>query len=49
MRSSLNVAFTLAGLTDSVVVTEAMVSMVASAGLTCLEDFRGKFRGWNDL
>jgi hypothetical protein len=48
MRSSLVVAFTIAGLERAVVVTEEMIPMMEHAGLTMVEDLRGKFTGKKD-
>ena len=48
VRSSLIVAFTVAGLESAVVVSEEMIPLVEKAGLRPVEDFRGKFTGWND-
>lgn len=47
-RASLNVAFTLAGLTKSVVITQDMLPMVKAAGLKEVADFRHKFNGKTD-
>ena len=48
VRPSLIVAFTVAGLTDAVVVTEDQIPMVQAAGLEKVEDFRGQFTGQSD-
>ncbi len=48
VRTSLVVAFTVAGLEDVVVVSEEMIPLVEEAGLSSIEDFRGKFDGWSD-
>src|SRR5699024_9135704 len=48
-RTSLNVAFTLAGLKKAVVVTSDMLPLVKEAGLREIADFRNKFRGKSDL
>ena len=48
VRTSLIVAFTVAGLEDAVVVTEAQLPLVKEAGLKQVEDFRGKFTGMTD-
>jgi len=48
VRSSLIVAFTAAGVKDAVVVDEELIPIVKKAGLSCVEDFRGRFRGWSD-
>ena len=49
VRTSLIVAFTVAGLTRSVVVTEDQVALVEKHGLVVQEDFRGKFTGKTDV
>jgi hypothetical protein len=49
VRTSLIVAFTVAGLEDAVVVSEAEIPLVQAAGLAKVEDFRGKFTGMSDL
>jgi len=48
VRTSLTVAFTVAGLEDAVVVTEEQIPLVESLGLESIEDFRGTFAGMND-
>jgi hypothetical protein len=48
VRTSLIVAFTLAGLEDAIVVSEDLIPVVESAGLELLEDFRGRFTGMDD-
>jgi hypothetical protein len=48
VRTSLIVAFTVAGLERSVVVSEDMIPMAESAGLKPVADFRGKFAGQTD-
>jgi hypothetical protein len=48
VRTSLIVAFTVAGLEDAVVVGEDQIPLVEKAGLKKVEDFRGKFTGQND-
>jgi len=48
VRTSLIVAYTVAGLEDAVVVGEAQVAMLDSLGLKKVADFRGKFTGMND-
>ncbi len=47
VRTSLIVAYTVAGLEDAVVVTEELIPLVRAAGLNQIEDFRGKFRDMN--
>jgi hypothetical protein len=44
VRTSLIIAYTVAGLDDAVVVNEELIPLVEQAGLKRLEDFRGKFR-----
>ncbi len=48
VRTSLIVAFTVAGLEDAVVVTEDQIPLVESFGLEEVEDFRGQFVGKSD-
>ncbi|MFB6272300.1 MAG: GxGYxYP domain-containing protein [Salinibacter sp.] len=48
VRTSLNVAFTLAGLENAVVVTADQIPMVEAAGLAKVGDFRGQFTGQTD-
>jgi len=48
VRTSLIVAFTVAGLEDAVVVSEKEIPLAEQAGLKPVEDLRGKFRGMND-
>jgi hypothetical protein len=48
-RTSLIVAYTVAGLEDAVVVSEAEIPLVQQAGLKPVEDFRGKFTGMTDF
>ncbi len=48
VRTSITVAFTVAGLERAVVVSEEMIPMVESVGLKPVADFRGKFTGQND-
>lgn len=47
-RTSLIVAFTVAGLEKAVVVSEDLIPLVENAGLKMVEDFRGKFTGQTD-
>ena len=49
VRTSLIVAYTVAGLEDAVVVTEAELPLVQKAGLRPIEDFRGRFAGMSDI
>lgn len=48
IRTSLTVAFTVAGLNDAVVVTEDQIPMVESFGLEKIKDFRDQFTGQSD-
>ncbi len=48
VRTSLIVAFTVAGLEKAVVVSEELIPMVERMGLRPVADFRGKFTGKND-
>ena len=48
VRTSLIVAFTAAGLYQSVVVSEELIPLVEKYGLTMKADFRGKFTGQSD-
>lgn len=48
VRTSLIVAYTVAGLENAVVATEDQVAMLDSLGFTRIEDFRGKFTGKTD-
>ena len=47
-RTSLIVAFTLAGLERAIVVTEEQIPLADGLGLTMIGDFRGRFSGWTD-
>ncbi len=49
VRTSLIVAYTIAGLEKSVVVSEELIPMVEKEGLKCVADFRGKFAGMSDI
>ncbi|MBP1646759.1 MAG: hypothetical protein H6Q30_204 [Bacteroidetes bacterium] len=49
VRTSLIVAYTVAGLEEAVVVSEELIPMVEQAGLKPVADFRGKFTGKSDL
>lgn len=46
--ASLNVAFTIAGLEDAVVVTEALIPLAERHGLRRIDDLRGRYAGWTD-
>ena len=48
VRTSLIVAFTVAGLDDAVVVNEALVPLVEAYGLKPVDDLRGRYRGQTD-
>lgn len=48
-RTSLIVAFTLAGLEDAIVIPEALIPVVEEFGLEKIEDYRGRFTGMSDL
>ncbi|MFH0991447.1 MAG: GxGYxYP domain-containing protein [bacterium] len=48
VRTSLTVAFTVAGLERAVVVSEEMIPMMEKAGLKPVADFRGKFTSQSD-
>jgi hypothetical protein len=48
VRTSLIVAYTVAGLEDAVVVSDEFIPLLEKAGLKQIEDFRGKFAGMND-
>lgn len=49
VRTSLIVAFTVAGLEQAVVVSEDLIPLVENAGLKPVADFRGKFTGQSDF
>ncbi len=48
VRTSLIVAFTVAGLDSAVVVSSDLIPLVEDAGLKMIEDFRGRFVGQSD-
>ena len=48
VRTSLIVAFTVAGLEEVIVVNEDQIPLAESVGLKMVEDLRGDFRGMND-
>lgn len=48
VRTSLIVAFTIAGLEEAVVVDESLIPLVTANGLAATEDLRGRFSGWSD-
>jgi len=49
VRTSVNVAFTAAGVLDAVVVSEELIPLAEKHGLKQLEDLRGIFRGKSDF
>jgi hypothetical protein len=48
-RTSLIVAFTLAGLEDAIVVSEDEIPLMEELGLEMIEDYRGRFKGQSDF
>jgi len=48
VRTSLIVAFTVAGLERAIVVSEELIPLAEQAGLSRVEDFRGRFTGKSD-
>jgi hypothetical protein len=48
VRTSLIVAFTIAGLENAVVVDESLIPLMRAKGLEKVEDLRGRFMGWSD-
>ncbi len=48
VRTSLIVAYTLAGLEKGIVITEEMIPLAERMGLKPIEDFRGRFSGKTD-
>lgn len=48
VRTSLIVAYTLAGLEQGIVITEALIPLAEKYGLKLIEDYRGKFVGQSD-
>jgi len=48
VRTSLIVAFTIAGLEKAVVVDESLIPMMTANGLAESEDLRRRFTGWSD-
>ncbi len=49
VRTSLIVAYTVAGLEKAVVVSEELIPLMEKVGLKAVEDFRGKFVGQSDV
>jgi hypothetical protein len=48
VRTSLIVAFTIAGLENALVVDESMIPLMNKFGLDPVEDLRGRFTAWSD-
>lgn len=48
VSASLNVAFTIAGLEDAVVVSEELIPLVEKHGLKLVDDLRGRYTGQTD-
>ncbi|MDP2138161.1 MAG: GxGYxYP family putative glycoside hydrolase, partial [Candidatus Didemnitutus sp.] len=48
VSATMNVAFTIAGLDDAVVVTEALIPLVERHGLSRIDDLRGRYQGQTD-
>jgi len=48
VRTSLIVAFTVAGIEEAIVVNEDLIPMAEAAGLSMVEDLRGDFTGMTD-
>jgi hypothetical protein len=48
-RTSLIVAYTLAGLEKGIVITEDLIPLAKKYGLKEIDDFRGRFSGWSDF
>ena len=48
VSASMNVAFTIAGLEDAVVVTDAQIAQVEAHGLKKIDDLRGRYTGQTD-
>ncbi len=48
VRTSLIVAFTIAGLENAVVVDESLIPLMNANGLEVVEDLRDRFTGWSD-
>jgi|TARA_B110000495_G_C23009177_1_gene596676 hypothetical protein len=46
--ATLNVAFTIAGLEDAIVVSEALIPLVKKQGLKQIDDLRGRYTGQTD-
>ncbi|MEO6005108.1 MAG: GxGYxYP domain-containing protein [Opitutus sp.] len=48
VSATMNVAFTIAGLEDALVVTPALIPMVEQHGLRLIDDLRGRYTGQTD-
>ena len=48
VRTSMIIAFTVAGLENAVVLSEDQIPLAGRLGLKCIEDFRGRFTGQSD-
>lgn len=48
VRTSLIVAFTIAGLENAVIVDETLIPLMEENGIDLVEDLRGRFAGWPD-
>ena len=48
VSATMNVAFTIAGLEDALIVTEAQVAQVEARGLKKIDDLRGRYTGQTD-
>lgn len=48
VRTSLIVAYTLAGLEKGIVVSEDLIPLAEKYGLKCIDDYRGRFTGQSD-
>jgi len=48
VAATMNVAFTIAGLEDALIVTEAQVAQVEARGLKRIDDLRGRYTGQTD-
>ncbi len=49
VRTSLIVAYTIAGVENAIVVTDAQLDAAESVGLGCVADLRGEFAGMSDV
>ena len=48
VSATMNVAFTIAGLEDALIVTEAQIAQVEARGLKRIDDLRGRYNGRTD-